>query len=260
MISKHFEPESIIKQSSAYFIPEADRDKVQPAIELMKSTDAKWRVDIRPESIAMVDYAQLKQERTEFLTAMATFVQSAQAAAKEIPGSTPILLEMMKWTMSGFKGSTYLEGEMDRLIDEAKKAAAQPQQQDQGPNPEAMKLQIESMKMQAQQQKTQAEMQKMQMKAQMDMQSHQAKLQAEIQKIQAETQSDMTIEQQQSQAKLLELSTTLENDIKRIRAELESSLQIEQAQAEFDMALENARHDNTIAQTRIQQRGQQNGP
>jgi hypothetical protein len=254
VISKHFEPESIIKQSSAYFIPEADRDKVQPAIELMKSPDIKWRVDIRPESIAMVDYAQLKQERTDFLTAMATFVQSAQAAAKEIPGSTPILLEMMKWTMAGFKGSTYLEGEMDKLVDEAKKAAAQPPPQEQGPNPEQIKLEIEKIKQQGAMQKQQGELAKVQAKAQADMQTLQAKLAGEIQKIQVDAQRDMKLEDQQSQYALLEIARELETKMAEIKAQTESTIVIEEVQAEQDMQVDAHQHRLKMDEIRAQNR------
>tara|TARA_R110000803_G_scaffold67205_1_gene128851 strand:+ start:2063 stop:4222 length:2160 start_codon:yes stop_codon:yes gene_type:complete len=250
VISKHYEPQSIIQQSSAFFVPEADKDKVMLAVELMKSPEIFWRVEIRPESIAMVDYAQLKQERTEFLTAMATFVQSAQAAAREIPGSTPILLEMMKWTMAGFKGSTYLEGMMDKVIDEANKAASQPQQQ-QEPNPEQMKMQIEQMKMQMEQQKSQADLQKIQAKAAADVQTAQVKTQGELAKIQADATRDMELENTQSQYALLEIKSELEAKLQEIEATLKASITEETIQAQQDMRVNDQEHSQRVSEIRI---------
>jgi len=148
IIGKHFQPATIMRQSSAAFIPQADQDKVPAAIELMKSPECRWRVNIKPESIAMVDYAQLKSERTEFLMAMAQYIQSAQAAAQAMPGSLPVLMEMLKWGMAGFKGSEYLEGIMDKAIDMAMKAPQQGEKDDGKAQEGQIKLQIEQLKAQ----------------------------------------------------------------------------------------------------------------
>ena len=255
VISKHFSKESIVEQSNAGFLPEADRPKVAPALELMKSTDIKWRVNIKPESIAMVDYAQLKSERTEFLTAMATYIQSASSAVQTVPGSMPILLELMKWAMAGFKGGEYLEGTFDQAIDMAKKAPP-PGQQDQGPSPEQMKLQIEQVKQQGQQAKQQGELQKIQAKAMADMQAQNAKVQGELAKVQAESQADMTLAQMQAQARLEEISRDLQSNIQQIQAAMQADLTIERAQAQYDIASQEVDHTNNIRQIAAQNRGQ----
>jgi hypothetical protein len=248
VISKHYQPGSIIKQSSAEFLPNADLDKVQPALELMQSQAIKWRVDIRPESIAMIDYAQLKSERTEFLTAMATYIQSAQAAVQAVPGSLPILLEMLKWGMAGFKGSNYLEGTMDQAIDMAKKAPP-PGQKDDGKAQEGqIKLQLEQMKGQLQQQKQQGEMQKMQMKSQLDMQSQQAKIAGEIQKLQMESQADMTIEQEQARNRQLEILQGTQAALEEIQANLQADLAVEEAQSTFAIAEQQVQHGNNLTE------------
>ncbi|MCP4928827.1 MAG: hypothetical protein GY918_07205, partial [Gammaproteobacteria bacterium] len=44
VISKHFTPQSIVKQSNALYLPEADKVYVQPALELMQNADVKWRI------------------------------------------------------------------------------------------------------------------------------------------------------------------------------------------------------------------------
>ena len=231
IISKHFAPQSILMQSNAQFMPEADKDKVMPAVELMQSPDVKWRIDIRPESIAMIDYAQLKQERTEFLTSMATYVQSAQAAVKAVPGSLPILLELMKWGMAGFKGSDYLEGTMDQAIDMAKKAP--PEDQDKGQK-EAMQMQM------------QMEMQKIQAKSQADMQAIQAKSQAELQKIQMDNQANMSEFQAKGQADLQKITADLQADMRIIASKLDADLQREEAQSTMAIAEAEVDHANAL--------------
>ena len=249
VVGKHFEPASIMAQSNAQFVPQADRELVIPAIELMKSPQIQWRVTIRPESIAMVDYAQLKSERTEFLTAMATYIQSAQAAAREVPGSLPLLLEMLKWGMAGFKGSDYLEGIMDQAVEAAKKAAQQPQKDEKAGEAQA-KLQIEQMKLQGQQQKLQGEIQKIQVKSQADMQAQQAKVSGEIQKIQLELQADMTLEERQAKNRQLEIMQQTQANLREIAATLRADLTIERAQAEYDIESQAYEHQNNIVEIR----------
>jgi len=253
VIAKHFDVTSILKQSNAEFVPMPDMDKVMPAIELIKSERSRWRVSIRPESIAMIDYAQLKSERTEFLTAMATYIQSASSAADAMPGSLPVLMELLKWGMAGFKGADYLEGIMDQAIDMAKKEPQAPQDGGQG-QAEQMKLQIEQMKLQGQQQKQQFEMQKMQMKGQMDMQSAQQKLQMEMQKIQADSGADMTLEQTQAQNRLREIAAELDAALTEIQANMRADLTIEKAQAEYDIGSQSVEHRNNLVELRAQPR------
>jgi len=235
VIGKHYSPQSILQQSNAQFMPEADRDKVMPAVQLMQSPDIKWRVDIRPESLAMIDYAQLKQERTEFLNAMATYIQSAQAAVKQIPGSLPVMLEMLKWGMAGFKGSDMLEGTMDAAIEAAKKAP--PPGQDDG------KQQQQMMQMQMQ-----MEMQKIQAKAQADMQVAQAKMQGELQKIQMDNQATMQEQQQKANGDLQKITADLQADLQVIRAKLESDVAREQTQSTMQDAENAAQHGYSMTE------------
>ncbi|RLA29190.1 MAG: hypothetical protein DRR15_16510, partial [Gammaproteobacteria bacterium] len=247
VISKHYQPGSIIKQSSAEFLPNADLDKVQPALVLMQSPAIKWRINIRPESIAMIDYAQLKSERTEFLMAMATYIQSAQAAVQAVPGSLPILLEMLKWGMAGFKGSNYLEGTMDQAIDMAKKA---PQgEKDDGKAKEGeLKLQIEQIKAQSAKEKQQGEMQKLQLKSQLDMQTLQAKVQGEIAKINADSKADLTMEAEDARNELMKIEANLTASMQEIQANLEANLAVEEIQSTMAIAEQQVQHSNNMTE------------
>lgn len=235
VISKHYSPESIVKQSSAMYLPEPDKPLIGPALELMQSPDVKWRVDIRPESIAMVDYAQLKQERTEYLTAVATYLQSATSMAKEVPESLPILLEFLKFGMVGFKGSDYMEGMLDQAIDLAKKA---PPKED---NQAQQQQQMAQMAMQM-------EMQKIQAKSAADMQAIQAKSQAELEKIRMDNQANMAEFQAKGQADLQKIMADLQADMQIINAKLDADLQREEAQSTMAIAEAEVDHSNAVVE------------
>ena len=247
VISKHFSKETIVEQSNAGFLPEADKQYVSPALELMQSSDVKWRVDIKPESIAMIDYAQIKSERSEFLMAMSQYIQSASSAATALPESLPILLELMKWAMAGYKGSEYLEGTFDQAIKMAQKMPP-PQQSDSGAQDGQIKLQIEQMKIQASQQKQAGEVQKIQIKAQADMQVQQAKIQSEMAKMEADNQRDMTMEQMRSQSRLQEIASDLEASIAEIQANMRADMMVERAQATYDIESQGVNHEYAMSE------------
>lgn len=152
IVSKHFTPEAIYTQSNMQYT--ADQELVEPAIQMIKErTDLIWRIQVKPESVAMVDYAQLKEERTAYITALATFMQSASPLVEMDPNATPILLEMLKWGLAGFKGSNEVEGVLDQAI-----KAFQGQQGQEGGAEKPSDAQI---KQQMQQEKQQFEMQKL---------------------------------------------------------------------------------------------------
>ena len=176
IICKHFEPETIIQQSNigrSYDAPMA-----QQALALIKQPGQMlWRVQVKPESMAMVDWAQLKADRTEFLTALATFMQSAGPLIQLIPGSVPMLLELLKWGLAGFKGGQEIETVLDQAIQQATQALQQQQQGQQKPDPEVQKAQL---KMQADQKKAQADLMKEMTKAANEMKKISAQLQANL--------------------------------------------------------------------------------
>ena len=253
IISKHFRPDSITKQSNARFLEQADLLLVPQALELMKSEDVKWRVVIRPESLSMIDYAQLKSERTEYLTATATFLQSATSMAKEVPEALPLLLKMLQWGLAGFKGSESIEGTMDKAISMAEKAPPKPQE-----DPNAQKDQAA---MALAQFNSQSELQKIQAKAQADIAISQAKHQQEMEKLAFESQQNINEIQADSQADTTKRLTDLQSDLQEIAAKLDADLQVERAQsgyaitetqatAEADQTL--AAQENTYSMAQIE--------
>ncbi|MCK5711834.1 MAG: hypothetical protein KAI25_03875 [Hyphomicrobiaceae bacterium] len=244
VISKHFSPESIIRQSSAEFLPAPDRDKIGAAVRLMQDPSFKWRVDIKPESIAMVDYAQLKSERSEFLTSMATYLQSAGAMVQSVPGSLPVLLEMLKWGMAGFKGSNYLEGIMDQAIDMAK-TMPPPGQDDGKAQADAAKGQLELEKMRMQHQNA---MQLNQAKTQGQLSILSAKLQTELQKMATDMQNDIAKDNQASVADLQKIQEEFMADMKLIQENLSADLTLLNQQSSADMAELQMAHNHKMTE------------
>jgi len=216
VVSKHFQPESIIEQSNIQFLP-ADQQYIQPAIDLIKDTQALiWRLEVKPESVAMVDYAQLKQERTEYITALATFLQSAAPLVEMDKSATPILLEMLKWGLAGFKGSDEVEGILDQAIEGIKNAA--PEEDSEDPSPEQLKAQMEQQRQQFEQKKMQHAMQMQQMKNAHDVQMAQFEAQTQERELQAQNQIKQNQEQAQATLNMQEETHETDEFIRREEA------------------------------------------
>lgn len=222
VICRHFEAQTIVKLANMQY--SFDQEYVPQAVQLLKNPDeAHIRIIVRPESVAMVDYARLKSDRTEFMTAMATFLQSAAPMLQQEPDSMPYLLKMLQWTMAGFKGSSEIEGVLDKAVDGA--IAKQKQKQGQ-PDPA-------------------------QQEAQMKQQEAQAKLQGELQKIQAKSQSDMQIRQQDLQADMQTAMAQHQAKMSEIQATHVSRMREIQAKSEADYYKEQAQMEANITQTQV---------
>ena len=202
IICNHFEPESIYEQSSAKYMPD-DFNMIQEAVELLKGdeTNWMWQISIKPESIAMVDYAQLKTERIEYLTAIGTFVSSVESIGAREPEMLPFLMELMRWGMAGFKGSQQIEGVLDQGIDKVKERLANPQP----PQPPAELQEIQA--------KHQAEMEKQSKKSQDDMMKLLNQHKAKLIEITADSESHEATERIQAYFNILETEAKMKADI-----------------------------------------------
>src|ERR1044072_1688371 len=195
IIAKHYQPYCIIQQSNISSTPDAML--AEPAIQLIKNPNvSRWKIQVKPETLAMVDYAQLKQDRVEYINSLAVFMQSAAPLLEMEPAAAPFLMQLMKWGLAGFKGSNEIEGVVDQAI-----AAFEKSQQQGG----AQKPDPEQIKAQAEIQKAQIGMQK----AQMDMQRDQQKFQFEMQQMQMEFQLKMTEMQEKHRIEMEKLRATV---------------------------------------------------
>ena len=212
VIARHWEGETILVQSNATAMME-EKQLIFQAIELIKQrpTIWPWRINIKPESIAMIDYAQLRQERQEYLSAVAGYVQAMTPLLEVAPEAAPFLMEMFKWGLAGFKGSQELEGVVDRAIKLATEKLSQPG----GGNKEAEGKIAEI------QAKHKAEMEQEQVKHQNKMDEMMLDVQTSLEEISAESDADALREKVQAMYGILEA---------RVKAELDERKEEKRAQ------------------------------
>jgi hypothetical protein len=156
IICQHFQPETILKIGGAENLSDTDKQMIPQALELIKNNATRtFRIEVATDSMLYADEQQEKADRIEFMTATSGFVEKAVQAAQVAPQLVPLMMDLLKFGVTGFRVGRTLEGEFDNLADQmkqaqAKKDATPPQQPP--PTPEMMKMQadqqVEQMKMQ----------------------------------------------------------------------------------------------------------------
>lgn len=171
IICQHFQPETIAKIGGAELLSDTDKQLVPQAMELLKDNPMRtFRVEVATDSMLYADEQQEKADRVEFLSSTSQFIEKAIQGAQAVPEMTPILMDLLKFGVQGFRVGRTLEGEFDTFADAEKEKQAQAQANPQPPQPTPEML------------KAQAEMQKMQMENQLE----QMRMQLETQKLEFE--------------------------------------------------------------------------
>lgn len=216
-----------------------------------------FRIDIQTDSTIKADQEAEKQARVEFLTAAGGFIQ--QAAQIQVPELQPLLMEMLKFGVSGFKAGREMESEFKVALDGIKQKAEQPQEEK--PDPAAMQAQAD---MQLKQQEFQAK----QAMAQQDAQIAAQKMQAEAQAKQSEAVANYQLKQKESEAnaqlKLAESQAMLE--IKRQesaamlemkREEIAANIELEKMRIHADMVKASMTAGNEDGESVVKEKSQE---
>jgi hypothetical protein len=211
IICKHFEPETIATLAAVDQLNPADQQYIGPAMALLKDEPMRsFRIEISSDSMIAMNESQEKQDRIEFLGAVGGFLEKAVQASQTSPQIVPLVLDLLKFGVTGFKVGRSVEGIIDQAADQFKQDQQTKQQTPPPPNPEMLKLQAEH---QDKQMDMQFEQTKMQNEAQLEMakQQHEQQLEAarmaqeermRAMEIQAEAESKFRIAKLESETKL----------------------------------------------------------
>ena len=210
IICTKYQPKTILMYAAATQMSEADQALIPQALLLIQDNPLRnFRIEVDADSLVQLDEGQTKQERVEFLNAMANFLREAIPAGQASPPLAPMLMEMVKFGVAGFKQARTIEGTIDnalqQLTQQAAQAAANPK-----PDPEQMKLQAEQ---QAQQAKMQAEQA-----------SSQARLEADL-KIE-EMKGQLENQRQQHELAMKQQTLASQEQFDRWKAKLDASVKI----------------------------------
>jgi hypothetical protein len=250
IICKHFSRETIMQIADVQQFNPADLQYVEPAMELLTDEPMRtFRIEVSSDSMVMANESQEKQDRVEFLTAVGGFLEKAVQATQAAPQIAPLVLDLLKFGVTGYKVGRTVEGMIDSAADnlrqqlEAKQKAPQ---QPPPPDPEQMKQQ--------------AEMQRFQMEQQFEQQKHADQLQQEERFQQMKMQGEYAIaqlkaqsEEKRIQAELAAAEVRAESEARKAQIDAEAKLLI----AKLDAAkVESERLSAQMQDSSSQQMGQ----
>lgn len=229
IICKHFAPETIMMMAAVEQLKPVDQQMVPQAIDLLRNDPLRsFRVEISTDSMIMMDEQQEKQDRMEFLSATSQFLEKAVQASQVAPQIVPLVLDMLKFGVTGFRVGKSMEGVIDQTADEMKQLLAQ-QQANPKPDPEQMKLQAQQQMDQA---KLQNETQMEQMRSQAEAQKNVAEMQQQAQIEQLKAQNQVELERIKQMAETEREAMRIQFEREKMQAELENKLNVAQISAQ----------------------------
>ena len=213
IICSKFDPQTIMMIGAVDQLSEADKPFVDSAIALLKSGPLRtFRIDVEADSLVMMDENLEKEQRVAFLGAVSGFLKEAIQAP---PSLAPLLGQLLKYGVTGFKVGKTVEGDIDQFLEQAKQQAANPPPPP--PDPEMVKVQGQ-MQLQAAKDQSAAQMKQLELQyndqaserdAQREMQLEQWKQSMQAQQVQhqneLEAQRNALDTQHAAQLKQLEL-------------------------------------------------------
>lgn len=200
IICGKYQPETILKMAAVEEMLPVDQALVPQAIELLigperaqdpvngkqgKNPMRSFRIEVNSDTMVQIDEEEEKTKRMEFLAAIGAFMEKAMPMAQASVEMRPLILQLMKFTVTSFKVGKTVEGAFDATIEKFEQQAKQPQPPKADPEMERVKAdaaiqqQRAQSDMQIQQQKIQSDMMLERMKMQMEQQSEQQRMQLE---------------------------------------------------------------------------------
>jgi len=203
IICTKFAPQTILLMGGARELAQQDQQYIEPALQLLMgdrlmdpNADTEnplrsFRIEVAADSLIQIDENADKQSRMEFLTATGAFMEKAVQIGSVAPEMMPLMLEMLKFGVTGFKVGKTIEGAFD---DTAQKITQMLQMKAQQPPQPDPKMQVEQMKLAGMQQKMQSEARKSQADERIAMIENEGRMiDAQASKMKAEAQLQQTV-------------------------------------------------------------------
>jgi hypothetical protein len=155
IISKHFQPETIIRNSLIELTPDAAL--AEEAVKLLKDNwSSHFRIHVFADTLAIPDYNAERQGRIEFIGAAGQFISQIFPVLESKPETAPFFLQIMQWAISSFRSAQSIEGVFDKAIAAIIEQMKQPKPPP-PPDPALLKIQAEVEAKQAESQINQIE-------------------------------------------------------------------------------------------------------
>lgn len=150
MALKNFKDESLAK----YIMPETLEPEFQAqypqALELLKSENKRFRIELETDSTIALNEQLDKQERQELFNTLTTGIERVANIAETMPELVGINLHGLKYVIQGLRQAKMFQQEMVQTIDSVIEKTSQPQPPGINMDEENLKLQQQQLQLKAQ--------------------------------------------------------------------------------------------------------------
>lgn len=124
IIENHFQPETIFRQTNIGATPDAEF--AQQAIQLLKSGQSEFRIEVHADSMAVPEFTAERDGRMMFVRAVSEMLVNAEPLLQRVPEAGITMLELIQWAGASFRTGNSIEAVLDKGIAEIRKALANP--------------------------------------------------------------------------------------------------------------------------------------
>ena len=122
IICRFFQPQTLMQMSGAEHTIESPEVMMQ-ALQLLKAEPIRsFRIEVTSDSMVELDVEMEKQARVEFLTATGGFLNSSLPVVQAAPPLLPLIGEMLRFGVRGFKVGRGIEVAFDAALAQAQQA------------------------------------------------------------------------------------------------------------------------------------------
>ncbi|WP_242394842.1 hypothetical protein [Anaeromyxobacter oryzisoli] len=188
IVCKHFDDETIVKRSNVLRTP--NRGLAQQALAVLRDEYMQYRIEVKPDSIALTDWGMKKAERTEIITTLGGYFQStmpflqlaSSAGPQAMQAAVQFIFQTAQWLMAGIRGGSDIESVFNQFVGQVQQIAAQAAANPPQPPPPDPKLLTAQVKGQAEMTKAKLGV----VQAVVDVKAHAMKTGLEMQRAQHE--------------------------------------------------------------------------
>jgi hypothetical protein len=177
-----------------------DPQAIQQALKLIKMPEFVLRSQVESDTLSDIDFQAEKSDRMEYMTTITNYLKEMLPTIQNDPMMGPFLLQLLQFSLAGFKVGKKFEGELDKTFQAIQQKIANPPPPEKTPEEKAMDQEMElkkedgrqkgeehNMKMQELQQGVQIKAQENKLKLVGKQQDLQVKQQANAQKMEQNT-------------------------------------------------------------------------
>lgn len=215
-------------------IDDPDEQYIPAVSQILRSDErSKYKIDIQADSLTQADWALEKGQKQELIQVLGQMLGQMMPMVQQMPQLAQLAVQMIKFSISGYKGASELEGWIDQQLDMMQKEAQAKIDNPQPPPPSP-----EEQKAQGEMAKLQAEAQISQQQAQQQAALEQQKMEFEQQRQQAELAHQAQMNAMEVRMREMELQFKQKDAMMKVQTTAISNQQnLENTQAKNELAL-----------------------